>query len=49
VTCVVNLSAKPAELPAHAGVLLASGPLATGDRLPPDTAVWLRTGTGAGH
>jgi hypothetical protein len=39
--CVVNLSAAPVELPAHGGVLLASGPLGT-DRLPPDTAVWLR-------
>jgi hypothetical protein len=50
-TCVVNLSATPAELPAHAGVLLARGPPELGDRLPPDTAVWLRTGlgTGAGH
>jgi alpha-glucosidase len=47
-TCVVNLSAQPAELPAHAGVLLASGPLEAGDRLPPDTAVWLRTDTGTG-
>ena len=39
--CVVNLSAAPVELPAHGGILLASGPLGT-DRLPPDTAVWLR-------
>jgi len=29
------------ELPAHDGVLLASGPLEDG-LLPPDTAVWLR-------
>jgi alpha-glucosidase len=42
--CVVNLSAAAVPLPAHAGVLLASGPLAAGDRLPPDTAVWLRAG-----
>lgn len=40
--CVVNLSNAPVHLPPHAGVLLASGPL-DGDRLPPDTAVWLRT------
>jgi alpha-glucosidase len=40
--CVVNLSAAPVDLPGHAAVLLASGPLA-GGQLPPDTAVWLRT------
>jgi alpha-glucosidase len=39
--CVVNLSAAAAELPPHAGVLLASGPL-DGGVLPPDTAAWLR-------
>ena len=39
--CVVNLAAEPAVLPAHDGVLLASGPLADG-LLPTDTAVWLR-------
>jgi alpha-glucosidase len=39
--CVLNLTGTPVELPAHGGVLLASAPLAT-DRLPPDTAVWLR-------
>jgi alpha-glucosidase len=38
--CVVNLSADPYELPAGAGVLLASGPL-EGGALPRDTAVWL--------
>jgi alpha-glucosidase len=48
VACVVNLSAVPAELPAHGGVLLASGPLAEGGALPPDTAAWLRTGVSAG-
>ncbi|MGH3712534.1 MAG: glycoside hydrolase family 13 protein [Micromonosporaceae bacterium] len=43
-TCVVNLSPGPAELPAHQGVLLASQPLTTEDRtLPPDAAAWLRT------
>jgi alpha-glucosidase len=41
VRCVVNLSAEPARLPEHAGLLLASGPL-DGDLLPPDCAVWLR-------
>ncbi|MFL1378447.1 glycoside hydrolase family 13 protein [Nocardiopsis protaetiae] len=41
VACVVNLGGGPADLPAHGGVLLASGPL-EGDRLPSDTAVWLR-------
>ncbi len=41
-TCVVNLSGAAVPLPPHAGQLLASGPL-DGDRLPPDTAVWLRT------
>ncbi len=39
--CWVNLSGAPVVLPAGAGVLLASGPLA-GDELPVDTAVWLR-------
>ncbi|MCX4472939.1 glycoside hydrolase family 13 protein [Micromonospora sp. NBC_01655] len=42
--CVVNLSDVPVPLPAHQHRLLASGPL-DGDLLPPDTAVWLRTGT----
>jgi alpha-glucosidase len=41
VRCVVNLSGRPAKLPAHGGVLLASGPLDSG-ALPPDTAAWLR-------
>ena len=42
VRCVTNLSPAPVALPAHAGVILASGPLA-GGLLPPDTAAWLRT------
>ncbi|MEU5086341.1 glycoside hydrolase family 13 protein [Streptomyces sp. NPDC021356] len=42
VTCVVNLSAAPADLPAHTRLLLASGPLDEAGRLPQDTAVWLR-------
>jgi alpha-glucosidase len=37
---VVNLSARPVELPAHTDVLISSGPLHDG--LPPDTAAWLR-------
>ncbi|MFE6304565.1 alpha-amylase family glycosyl hydrolase [Nocardiopsis sp. NPDC057823] len=41
VACVVNLGGDPADLPAHRGVLVAGGPL-EGDRLPSDTAVWLR-------
>ncbi|WP_282948058.1 glycoside hydrolase family 13 protein [Cellulomonas endometrii] len=41
VLCVVNLTAEPVALPAHAGVLLASHPL-DGGRLPPDAAAWLR-------
>ncbi|MEU6860522.1 glycoside hydrolase family 13 protein [Glycomyces sp. NPDC046736] len=41
-TCVVNFGDVPAALPAHSAVLLASGPL-EGDRLPKDTAAWLRT------
>ncbi|VTR77963.1 glycoside hydrolase family 13 protein [Cellulomonas hominis] len=41
VLCVVNLTADPVALPAHAGVLLASRPL-DDDRLPPDAAAWLR-------
>jgi alpha-glucosidase len=44
--CVVNLSARPAELPPHGEVLLVSATLASatlaGGMLPPDTAVWLR-------
>ncbi|MFI6329749.1 alpha-amylase family glycosyl hydrolase [Micromonospora chersina] len=40
--CVVNLSAAAVPLPAHERLLLASGPL-DDDRLPPDTAAWLRT------
>ncbi|WKU08480.1 glycoside hydrolase family 13 protein [Micromonospora sp. HUAS LYJ1] len=42
--CLVNLGAEPVTLPGHDRVLLASGPL-DDDRLPPDTAVWLRTRT----
>jgi alpha-glucosidase len=41
VRCVTNLSRQPVELPAHAAVILASGPL-DGGLLPPDTSVWLR-------
>jgi alpha-glucosidase len=41
VLCVVNLGDTPADLPAHAEVLLTSGDL-TGGTLPPDTAAWLR-------
>ncbi|MFI1397160.1 glycoside hydrolase family 13 protein [Streptomyces sp. NPDC020681] len=40
--CVVNLTAEPAELPGHTSVLLTSGPLDAGGRLPQDTAAWLR-------
>jgi alpha-glucosidase len=39
--CVVNMSGASLPLPDHETSLLASGPL-DGDRLPPDTAVWLR-------
>jgi alpha-glucosidase len=40
--CVVNMSGNSIPLPAgHRACLLASGPL-DGDRIPPDTAVWLR-------
>ena len=41
-TCLVNLGGAAVPLPAHDALLLASGPL-DDDRLPPDTAVWLRT------
>ncbi|MEU1812792.1 glycoside hydrolase family 13 protein [Micromonospora sp. WMMD1076] len=41
-TCLVNLGGTAVPLPAHDRLLLASGPL-DDDRLPPDTAVWLRT------
>ncbi|MEU3851564.1 glycoside hydrolase family 13 protein [Streptomyces sp. NPDC029554] len=40
--CLVNLAGTPAALPAHSGLLLASGPLDADGRLPEDTAVWLR-------
>jgi alpha-glucosidase len=43
VQCVVNLSPQPVRLPAHAELLLASGPL-DGGLLPSDCAVWQRTG-----
>jgi alpha-glucosidase len=39
--CVVNLSDHPIDLPAHAQVLLTSGPL-DGERLVRDSAAWLR-------
>jgi alpha-glucosidase len=42
VRCVVNLSAEPARLPEHSGVLLVTGPL-DGELLPADGAVWLRS------
>jgi len=38
--CLVNLGAAPVPLPPHQQVLLASEPV-TGDRVPPDAAVWL--------
>jgi alpha-glucosidase len=41
VRCVANLSAGPVQIPPHADILLASGPL-TGGLLPPDTTAWLR-------
>ena len=44
VACVFNLSPEPVELPAHGGVLLASGPLTEAGLLPSDTGVWLRLG-----
>jgi len=37
----VNFGPDPAPLPAHREILLASGPLAEGAMLPPDTAAWL--------
>lgn len=44
--CVLNLSDRPAALPAGARVLVASGELAEG-ALPTDTAAWLRLAGGA--
>ncbi|MFG2955836.1 glycoside hydrolase family 13 protein [Streptomyces sp. NPDC048291] len=38
--CVVNLSTEPYQLPAHASILLTSGPVED-NRLAPDQAVWL--------
>ncbi|OON78025.1 glycoside hydrolase family 13 protein [Streptomyces tsukubensis] len=40
--CAVNFAGEPARLPAHTDILLSSGPLDEGGRLPQDTAVWLR-------
>ena len=40
--CAVNFGAEPAPLPPYDEVLLSSGPLDEGGRLPTDTAVWLR-------
>jgi alpha-glucosidase len=37
----VNFGPVPAPLPAHREILLASGPLAGGGVLPPDTTAWL--------
>ena len=42
ITVVVNVSARPVELPPHESILAASGEL-TGRMLPPDTGAWLRT------
>ena len=41
--CVVNVSQRAVDLPAHESVLIASGALA-GGLLAPDTAIWLRVG-----
>jgi alpha-glucosidase len=43
--CVVSLAPEPVPLPPHEELVLASGPL-DGQLLPPDTAVWLHTGSG---
>ena len=43
IQCVANLSPRPTRLVHHAELLLASSPL-DGGLLPPDCAVWLRTG-----
>jgi alpha-glucosidase len=40
--CLVNFGPEPVPLPSHAEVLLTSGDL-DGERLPADTAAWLRT------
>jgi alpha-glucosidase len=42
--CVVNFSREPVALTGHAGVLVSSEPCT--DRLPPDTAAWLRMDAG---
>jgi alpha-glucosidase len=42
-TCVVNLSPDPVDLPPYAELLLTSNPLEEG-QLPTDTTAWLRTG-----
>lgn len=41
--CVVNVSGAPQPVPPGCDVLLASGPLAAGGMIPPDTSVWLST------
>jgi alpha-glucosidase len=43
VRCVTNLSAQPVPLPAHAVVILTSGPLTADGLLAADTSAWLRT------
>jgi alpha-glucosidase len=39
--CMVNVSADPLLLPDGMTMLLSSGPLTPGGRLPVDTAAWL--------
>jgi alpha-glucosidase len=40
-TCLVNLSDGPVDLPPRTTTVLSSLPLASDGRLPPDVAVWL--------
>jgi alpha-glucosidase len=43
VTVLINLSGRPVDLPPDSEILAASHPGPPGDRLPPDSGVWLRT------
>ncbi|MEO6703563.1 MAG: glycoside hydrolase family 13 protein [Jatrophihabitantaceae bacterium] len=45
--CLVNLSDRPIELPAHRAVLLTSAALTPTGQLPMDAAAWLRLGSGS--
>jgi alpha-glucosidase len=43
IAVLINLSGRPVDLPPDSEILAASYPGPPGDRLPPDSGVWLRT------